>query len=189
MAYEALDFYDVDSLLTEEELMVRDMVRDWGDEKVIPNIEQHYMDGTFPREWIQEMGEMGILGMVVPEEYGCAGMSYTAYGVVCRELERGDSGLRSFASVQGSLSMHPIHKWGSEEQKHKYLPGMAKGDIIGCFGLTEPDYGSNPGGMITKAEDMGDHYLLNGAKMWITNGTICDPVSYTHLTLPTTPYV
>ena len=94
---------------------------------------------------------MGILGMVVPEEYGCARMSYTAYGVVCRELERGDSGLRSFASVQGSLSMHPIHKWGSEEQKHKYLPGMAKGDIIGCFGLTEPDYGSNPGGMITKA--------------------------------------
>ena len=119
MAYEALDFYDVDALLTEEELMVRDMVRDWVDEKVIPNIEQHYLDGTFPREWIQDLGDMGILGMVVPEEYGCAGMSYTAYGVVCRELERGDSGLRSFASVQGSLSMHPIHKFGTEEQKQK----------------------------------------------------------------------
>jgi len=174
MAYEALDFYDIDALLSEEELMVRDMVRDWVDEKVIPNIEQHYLDGTFPREWIQDLGEMGVLGMVIPEKYGCAGMSYTAYGVVCRELERGDSGLRSFASVQGSLSMHPIHKFGSEEQKMKYLPGMAAGELIGCFGLTEPDYGSNPGGMITKAEDMGDHYLLNGAKMWITNGTICD---------------
>ncbi|MEC9118442.1 MAG: acyl-CoA dehydrogenase family protein [Candidatus Thermoplasmatota archaeon] len=174
MAYEALDFFDVDKMLNEEEIMLRDMVRDWVDEKVIPNIEKAYNEGYFPEEWIKDLGEMGVLGMVVPEEYGCAGMSYTAYGVVCRELERGDSGLRSFCSVQGSLSMHPIHKFGTEEQKHKYLPKMATGEIIGCFGLTEPDYGSNPGGMVTKAEKVDGGYVLNGAKMWITNGTIAD---------------
>ena len=171
MPYEALDFYDVDSLLTEEERMVRDMVRYFVDQDVIPNIEHACREGVFPDEWRVTLGEMGVLGAPL-EGYGCPGLSYTAYGVICRELERGDSGLRSFASVQGSLAMYPIWDFGSEEQKQNYLPKMASGEWIGCFGLTEPDYGSNPGDMITKAEDMGDHYLLNGAKMWITNGTI-----------------
>ena len=171
MPYEALDFYDVDSLLTDEERMVRDMVRDFVDEEVIPNIEHACRDGVFPDEWRVALGEMGVLGAPL-EGYDCPGLSYAAYGVICRELERGDSGLRSFASVQGSLAMYPIWDFGSEEQKQKYLPKMASGEWIGCFGLTEPDYGSNPGDMITKAEDMGDHYLLNGAKMWITNGSI-----------------
>ena len=173
MAYEALDFYDIDSLLTEEERMVRDMVRDWVEDRVLPNIEDACRDGVFPDEWRVEIGEMGILGAPL-KGYDCPGLSYIAYGLICQELERGDSGVRSFASVQGSLAMYPIWDFGSEEQKEKYLPGMAKGDLIGCFGLTEPDYGSNPGDMITRAEDKGDYFLLNGAKMWITNGTIAD---------------
>ena len=173
MAYEALDFYDIDSLLTDEERMVRDMVRDWVDEKVIPNIEKACRDGVFPDEWRVDLGEMGILGAPL-KGYGCPGLSYIAYGLICQELERGDSGVRSFASVQGSLAMYPIWDFGSEEQKNHYLPKMTTGEWIGCFGLTEPDYGSNPGDMITRAEDKGDHYLLNGAKMWITNGTIAD---------------
>ena len=173
MAYEALDFYDIDSLLTDEERMVRDMVRDWVDEKIIPNIEKACRDGVFPDEWRVDLGEMGILGAPL-EGYGCPGLSYIAYGLICQELERGDSGVRSFASVQGSLAMYPIWDFGSEEQKNHYLPKMTTGEWIGCFGLTEPDYGSNPGDMITKAEDKGDHFLLNGAKMWITNGTIAD---------------
>jgi len=173
MAYEALDFYDIDSLLTDEERMVRDMVRDWVDEKILPNIEKACRDGVFPDEWRVDLGEMGILGAPL-EGYGCPGLSYIAYGLICQELERGDSGVRSFASVQGSLAMYPIWEFGSEEQKNHYLPKMTTGEWIGCFGLTEPDYGSNPGDMITRAEDKGDHYLLNGAKMWITNGTIAD---------------
>ena len=173
MAYEALDFYDIDSLLTDEERMVRDMVRDWVDEKVIPNIEKACRDGVFPDEWRVDLGEMGILGAPL-DGYGCPGLSYIAYGLICQELERGDSGVRSFASVQGSLAMYPIWDFGSEEQKNYYLPKMTTGEWIGCFGLTEPDYGSNPGDMITRAEDKGDHYLLNGAKMWITNGTTAD---------------
>ena len=173
MAYEALDFYDIDSLLTDEERMVRDMVRDWVDEKILPNIEKACHDGVFPDEWRVDLGEMGILGAPL-EGYGCPGLSYIAYGLICQELERGDSGVRSFASVQGSLAMYPIWEFGSEEQKNHYLPKMTTGEWIGCFGLTEPDYGSNPGDMITRAEDKGDHYLLNGAKMWITNGTIAD---------------
>ena len=173
MAYEALDFYDIDSLLTDEERMVRDMVRDWVDEKILPNIEKACHDGVFPDEWRVDLGEMGILGAPL-EGYGCPGLSYIAYGLICQELERGDSGVRSFASVQGSLAMYPIWNFGSEEQKNHYLSKMATGEWIGCFGLTEPDYGSNPGDMITRAEDKGDHYLLNGAKMWITNGTIAD---------------
>ena len=173
MTYEGVDFYDIESELTEEETMVRDMVRDWVSEEVVPNIEKACHDGVFPDEWRVALGEMGVLGMAL-DGYGCAGMSYVAYGLVCQELERGDSGVRSFASVQGSLAMYPIHDFGSEEQKQKYLPRMATGEWVGCFGLTEPDYGSNPGDMITKAEDKGDHYLLNGAKMWITNGTIAD---------------
>ena len=173
MAYEALDFYDIDSLLTEEERMVRDMVRDWVDKEVIPNIEEACRDGVFPDKWRVDLGEMGILGAPL-KGYGCPGLSYIAYGLICQELERGDSGVRSCASVQGSLAMYPIWDFGSEEQKNHYLPRMATGEFIGCFGLTEPDYGSNPGDMITRAEDKGDHYLLNGAKMWITNGTIAD---------------
>ena len=173
MAYEALDFYDIDSLLTDEERMVRDMVRDWVDEKILPNIEKACHDGVFPDEWRVDLGEMGILGAPL-EGYGCPGLSYIAYGLICQELERGDSGVRSFASVQGSLAMYPIWNFGSEEQKNHYLSKMATGEWIGCFGLAEPDYGSNPGDMITRAEDKGDHYLLNGAKMWITNGTIAD---------------
>jgi glutaryl-CoA dehydrogenase len=173
MNYDALDFYEVDSLLSDEERMVRDMVRDWVDEEVIPNIENACREGVFPDEWRVALGEMGVLGAPL-KGYGCPGLSYTAYGVICRELERGDSGLRSFASVQGSLAMYPIWDFGSEEQKNHYLPKMASGEWVGCFGLTEPDYGSNPGDMITKAEEDGDHYVLNGAKMWITNGTIAD---------------
>ncbi|MEE2650875.1 MAG: acyl-CoA dehydrogenase family protein [Candidatus Thermoplasmatota archaeon] len=173
MAYEALDFYDIDSLLTDEERMVRDAVRDWVDENVIPNIEKACSDGVFPDQWRVELGEMGVLGAPL-DGYGCPGLSYIAYGLICQELERGDSGVRSFASVQGSLAMYPIWDFGSEEQKNHYLPKMHAGEWIGCFGLTEPDYGSNPGDMITRAEDKGDHYLLNGAKMWITNGTIAD---------------
>ena len=174
MAYEGLDFYDIESQLSEEEIMVRDMVRDWVDEEVIPNIEEACRDGRFPEEWGNALGEMGVLGMTIDEKYGCAGMSYVAYGLVCQELERGDSGLRSFASVQGSLAMFPISAFGSEEQKMHYLPKMASGEWIGCFGLTEPGYGSNPGDMITRAVEDGDEFVLNGAKMWITNGTIAD---------------
>ena len=173
MTYEGVDFYDIESELTDEEKMVRDMARDWVEAEVVPNIEQACRDGVFPDEWRVALGEMGVLGMAL-DGYGCAGMSYVAYGLVCQELERGDSGVRSFASVQGSLAMYPIHDFGSEEQKQKYLPKMASGEWVGCFGLTEPDYGSNPGDMITKAVDEGDDYVLNGAKMWITNGTIAD---------------
>jgi glutaryl-CoA dehydrogenase len=173
MAYEALDFYDIDSLLTEEERMIRDAVRDWVDENVIPNIEKACRDGVFSDQWRVDLGEMGVLGAPL-EGYGCPGLSYIAYGLICQELERGDSGVRSFASVQGSLAMYPIWDFGSEEQKNHYLPKMHAGEWIGCFGLTEPDYGSNAGDMITRAEDKGSHYLLNGAKMWITNGTIAN---------------
>lgn len=171
--FEGLDFYNLDAHLSEEELMVREAVRDWVSDQVIPIIEEHCRAGTFPSELVPQMAEMGLLGVNL-DGYGCAGMSNVAYGLVCQELERGDSGIRSFASVQGSLCMFPIWKHGSEEQKQKYLPKMAAGEFIGCFGLTEPDFGSNPGGMLTTAVDDGDSYILNGAKMWITNGTIAD---------------
>ena len=171
--YEGVDFYKMEQHLTEEEIMVRDLVRDWVDERVIPIIEEYYTKGTFPTELISEIGEMGLFGCNL-EGYECAGLSNVAYGLVCQELERGDSAIRSCVSVQGSLSMYPIHAFGTEEQKQKYLPGMAKGELIGCFGLTEPDHGSDPGGMETKAIEEGDSYILNGAKMWITNGTIAD---------------
>ena len=171
--YEGVDFYNIEKHLTEEEIMVRDLVRDWVDEKVIPIIEDYYTKGTFPMELISEIGEMGLFGCNL-KGYECAGLSHVAYGLVCQELERGDSAIRSCVSVQGSLSMYPIHAFGTEEQKQKYLPGMAQGKLIGCFGLTEPDHGSDPGGMETKAVDDGDSYVLNGAKMWITNGTVAD---------------
>jgi glutaryl-CoA dehydrogenase len=171
--FEAIDFYNIDAHLSDEERMVRDVVREWVSDQVIPVIEGHCRAGTFPHDLVPQMAEMGLLGVNL-EGYGCAGMSNVAYGLVCQELERGDSGIRSFASVQGSLCMYPIHKHGTEEQREKYLPGMAAGELIGCFGLTEPDFGSNPGGMLTTAVDDGDSYIINGAKMWITNGTIAD---------------
>lgn len=164
--FSGFDFYNLDALLSEEELMVRELVRGWVDERIIPIIEEHCRQGTFPFELVPEIGQMGLLGANL-EGYGCAGMSNVAYGIICQEMERGDSGLRSFVSVQGSLAMFPIWKFGTEEQKNKYLPKMATGEFIGCFGLTEPDFGSNPSGMLTRAVDDGDSYILNGAKMWI----------------------
>jgi glutaryl-CoA dehydrogenase len=166
------DFFAIDSALSEEERAVRDSVRQFVDERVIPVIGDCYVDGRFPREIVPAMAELGMFGANLPEEYGCAGLNNVAYGLIMQELERGDSGVRSFASVQGALVMYPIYAFGSEEQKRRYLPKMASGEIIGCFGLTEPDYGSNPGGMITMARQQSDgSWLLNGAKMWITNGS------------------
>ncbi len=169
----ASDLYNIDSLLSEEERMVRDTVRQFVRERVLPIIGEHFEAGTFPRELIPAVAELGLLGMHL-QGYGCAGLSAVCYGLACQELEAGDSGLRSFVSVQGSLAMYPIYAFGSEEQKQRWLPGMAKGEIIGCFGLTEPDFGSDAAGMITSARRDGDSYVLNGAKMWITNGSIAD---------------
>ncbi len=167
-----LDFFNIDSLLSEEERAVRASVRAFVDEHVLPVIGKCYVDGRFPREIVPKMAELGVFGANLPEEYGCAGLNNVAYGLIMQELERGDSGVRSFASVQGALAMYPIYAFGSEEQRKQYLPKMAAGDIIGCFGLTEPDYGSNPSGMITMAREQNDGtWLLNGAKMWITNGS------------------
>jgi glutaryl-CoA dehydrogenase len=167
-----LDFFNIDSLLSEEERAVRASVRAFVDEHVLPIIGKCYVDGRFPREIVPTMAELGVFGANLPEEYGCAGLNNVAYGLIMQELERGDSGVRSFASVQGALAMYPIYAFGSEEQRRKYLPKMASGEIIGCFGLTEPDYGSNPSGMITMAREQRDGtWLLNGAKMWITNGS------------------
>ncbi len=171
-SFQGIDYYDIDSLLSEEERMVRDTVRAWVDDNLLPIIEDAYINRTFPKELIPQMAELGIYGANLPEEYGCAGLNNVAYGLIMQELERGDSGIRSFASVQGALCMYPIYAFGSEEQKQKYLPPMARGEVIGCFGLTEPDYGSNPGGMITTARKDGDGWVLNGAKMWITNGSM-----------------
>jgi glutaryl-CoA dehydrogenase len=167
-----LDFFNIDSLLSEEERAVRDSVRRFVDERVMPIIGKCYVDGRFPKEIIPELAELGVFGANLPEEYGCAGLNNVAYGLIMQELERGDSGVRSFASVQGALAMYPIYAFGSEEQKKRYLPPMAAGTTIGCFGLTEPDYGSNPSGMITMAREQTDGtWLLNGGKMWITNGS------------------
>ena len=166
------DIFNIDSALSEEERAVRDSIRQFVDDKVIPVIGKAYVEGRFPREIIPQMAELGVFGANLPEEYGCAGLNNVAYGLINQELERGDSGVRSFASVQGSLVMYPIYAFGSEEQKKHYLPKMAAGEIIGCFGLTEPDYGSNPSGMITRAKEQSDGtWILNGAKMWITNGS------------------
>ncbi|MBU1299335.1 MAG: acyl-CoA dehydrogenase family protein [Bacteroidetes bacterium] len=172
--FKSVDYYNFDSLLTEEEILIRETVREFTEENIVPIIEDHYMKGTFPMELVPQMAEMGMFGATLLAKYGCAEMNNVAYGLVMQELERGDSGVRSFASVQSSLVMYPIYTFGSEAQKDYWLPLLARGEKIGCFGLTEPDFGSNPGGMITKAEDLNDHYLLNGAKMWITNGTIAD---------------
>ncbi len=171
--FEGLDFYRIDDLLTEEQRLIRQTVRDFVDEQFMPNIEEHFMAGTFPKEVIPGLGELGLLGANL-EGYGCAGLDSISYGLIMQELERGDSGLRSFVSVQGGLVMYPIWRFGTEEQKQKYLPKLATGEFVGCFGLTEPDYGSNPGGMITHAVEDGDSYILNGNKMWITNGCVAD---------------
>ena len=173
-SFEGVDFYDVDSLLSDEERMVRDTVRAWVDDRLIPVIGQAYVERRFPKDLIPELGELGVLGANLPEEYGCAGLGNVAYGLIMQELERGDSGIRSFASVQGALVMHPIHAFGSEEQKRAWLPPLAAGEKIGCFGLTEPDFGSNPAGMITTARKDGGGWVLNGTKMWITNGSMAD---------------
>ena len=172
--FEGIDFYDIDSLLSDEERLVRDTVRDWVEERLLPVIGKAYIDRRFPRELIPELAELGVLGPTLPEEYGCAALNNVCYGLIMQELERGDSGIRSFASVQGALVMYPIFAFGSEEQKKKWLPRLAAAKAVGCFGLTEPDYGSNPAGMITTAKNSSDGWLLNGAKMWITNGSMAD---------------
>jgi glutaryl-CoA dehydrogenase len=172
--FRGVDYFAHESLLTEEEMLVRDTVRQFVDEQVVPIIEKHYRAGTFPMHLAGQMAELGLFGSTLPQEYGCVGMNNVAYGLVMQELERGDSAVRSFASVQSALVMFPIFAYGSEEQKKFWLPRLAKGEKIGCFGLTEPDYGSNPGGMITRAVEHGSEFVLNGAKMWITNGTIAD---------------
>ncbi len=172
--YRGLDYYELDDLFTEEERMIRDTTRDFVSENVMPIIGEACEKAEFPRQLIAQVAELGLLGPTLPETYGCAGLGPVAYGLICQELERGDSGLRSFVSVQGSLVMWPIFTYGSEEQKRRWLPEMAKGRAIGCFGLTEPDQGSDPSGMKTRAVKDGDHWVINGAKMWITNGTIAD---------------
>jgi glutaryl-CoA dehydrogenase len=169
--FQGVDFYDIDGLLSEEERAVRDTVRTWVDEQVMPIIGDHYVQGRFPANLIPGMAELGLFGANLPEAYGCAGLNNVAYGLIMQELERGDSGVRSFASVQGALVMYPIHEFGSEEQRRRWLPELAGGRVIGCFGLTEPDYGSNPAGMITVAKETKGGWVLNGAKMWITNGS------------------
>ena len=167
------DLFNIDAALTEEERAIRDTIRQFVDEKILPIIGECYVTGRFPTELIPELADLGVLGASLPEEYGCAGLSSVAYGLIMQELERGDSGIRSFASVQGALVMYPIFAFGSEEQKHHYLPRLAKAEMIGCFGLTEADHGSNPSGMVTRARQQADgSWILNGAKMWITNGSM-----------------
>ncbi|MDX1444016.1 MAG: acyl-CoA dehydrogenase family protein [Gammaproteobacteria bacterium] len=168
-----MDFYDIRSSLSDEEQMVQDTVARFTDEKVLPIISEAFEEGRFPKELIPEIAELGLLGSSI-EGYDCAGLNGVSYGLICQELERGDSGIRSFVSVQSSLCMYPIYAFGSEEQKQKWLPKMAAGDVIGCFGLTEPHGGSDPSNMKTTAKKKGDDWVLNGAKMWITNGTIAD---------------
>jgi len=172
--FEGLDYYGLDDLLSEEEKLARSTSRQFTEDKIIPVIQEYHRKAQFPQELIKEMGKLGFLGITIPEKYGCAGMNYTVYGLIMQELERGDSAIRSFASVQNSLVMYPIYTFGSELQKQKWLPQLASGNRIGCFGLTEPDFGSNPGGMLTTADKINNGYKLNGSKMWITNGTIAD---------------
>jgi glutaryl-CoA dehydrogenase len=174
MGFKGVDFYRLDDLLTDEERMIRDTVRRFVDEKVIPIIDKHFEEATFPMDLIPQVAELGLFGGTLPEEYGCANMNNVSYGLVMQELERGDSGLRSFVSVQGALVMYPIFAFGSDEQKRKWLPLLAKGEKIGSFGLTEPDHGSDPGGMETRARRTDKGWVLNGTKRWITNGTISD---------------
>ena len=172
--FQAPDYYQLDDLLSEEHILVRDTVRDWVKREVSPIIEDAAQQAKFPEQLLKGLAEIGAFGPYIPEEYGGAGMDQISYGLIMQEIERGDSGIRSTASVQSSLVMYPIWKYGSEVQKIKYLPALATGELIGCFGLTEPNHGSNPAGMETKFKDMGDHYLLNGAKLWISNSPFAD---------------
>ncbi|MUU78624.1 acyl-CoA dehydrogenase family protein [Winogradskyella endarachnes] len=172
--FEAPDYYNLDELLTEEHKLVRDAAREWVKRDVSPIIEEYAQKAEFPNQIVKGLAEIGAFGPYIPEEYGGAGLDQISYGLIMQEIERGDSGVRSTASVQSSLVMYPIWKYGNEEQRQKYLPKLASGEWIGSFGLTEPDYGSNPGGMVTNFKDMGDHYLLNGAKMWISNAPFCN---------------
>ncbi len=172
--FQGVDYYKSDELLSEEEILVRNTVRDFVDDQILPIIEQHNRASTFPIELVPKMAELGLLGSTLPPQYGCAGMNNVAYGLVMQELERGDSSIRSFASVQSALVMYPIYTFGSDQQKDYWLPRLAKAEKIGCFGLTEPDFGSNPAGMKTRAIKKDGYFVLNGAKMWITNGTIAD---------------
>jgi glutaryl-CoA dehydrogenase len=168
---ESIDFYRVDDLLNEEERLVRATIGRFVDERFLPTVAEHYERGTFPLELVPELARLGVFGMHL-QGYGAAGLSNVMYGLACQELERGDSGLRSFVSVQGSLCMFPIHRYGSEEQKQRWLPFMARGEVIGCFGLTEPEFGSNPAGMTTRARRDGDDWVISGTKRWITNGNV-----------------
>ena len=168
------DFYNISDLLTEEELFIQKTAHEFVSNEFKPVINEHFEKGTFPLEIASKLGELGFMGSALPEESGGAGVSNVAYGLILHELERGDSGLRSFASVQGSLVMYPIHAYGSKEQKEKWLPGLGAGSLIGCFGLTESNFGSNPGGMVTTAKKDGDDWIINGSKMWITNGSLAD---------------
>lgn len=172
--FQAPDYYQLDDLLSEEHKLVRDAARTWVKREVSPIIEEYAQKAEFPKQIIKGLGEIGGFGPYIPEEYGGAGLDQISYGLIMQEIERGDSGVRSTSSVQSSLVMYPIWKYGTEEQRKKYLPKLATGEMIGCFGLTEPDYGSNPAGMVTNYKDMGDHYLLNGAKMWISNAPFAD---------------
>ncbi|MFL9845478.1 acyl-CoA dehydrogenase family protein [Flavobacterium rhizosphaerae] len=172
--FQAPDYYQVDDLLTDEHKMVRDAAREWVKREVSPIIEDAAQKAEFPKQLIKGLADIGAFGPYIPEEYGGAGLDQISYGLIMQEIERGDSGVRSTASVQSSLVMYPIYKYGTEEQRKKYLPKLASGEYMGCFGLTEPDHGSNPGGMVTNFKDKGDHYLLNGAKMWISNAPFAD---------------
>jgi glutaryl-CoA dehydrogenase len=171
--FRGVDYYGIDDLLTEEQRMMRDAVRDWVEAKFLPVVSQHHRDGTFPMELAKDLGEMGVFGATLTG-YGCAGLDNVAYGLIMQELERGDSGLRSFASVQSGLVMYPIHSYGSDAQKDRWLPRLQSGEALGCFGLTEPDHGSDPGSMKTRAVKKGNEYVLNGTKLWITNGSVAD---------------
>src|SRR3954468_21391625 len=172
--FQAHDYYLMDELLSDEHKLIRETARSWVKKEVSPIVEDACQKATFQKQWIKGLAEIGAFGPYIPTEYGGAGLDHISYGLIMQELERGDSGLRSTASVQSSLVMYPIYSYGSEEQKRKYLPKLASGDMMGCFGLTEPDHGSNPSGMITNIKDKGDHYLLNGAKMWISNSPFAD---------------
>lgn len=174
MEYIGPDFYNISDLLTEEELLIQKTAHDFVNNEFKPVINEHYEKGTFPIEIAIKLGKLGFMGSSLPEESGGAGVSGVAYGLILHELEKGDSGLRSFASVQGALVMYPIHSYGSDEQKKKWLPGLGSGELIGCFGLTESNFGSNPGGMVTTAKKDGDDWIINGSKMWITNGSLAD---------------
>ncbi|HIG89399.1 MAG: acyl-CoA dehydrogenase family protein [Flavobacteriaceae bacterium] len=172
--FQAPDYYNLDELLTEEHKLIRNSARDWVKKSVSPIIEEYAQKAKFPDQLIKGLADIGAFGTYIPEEYGGAGLDHISYGLLMQEIERGDSGIRSTASVQSSLVMFPIWKYGSEDQKKKYLPKLASGEFMGCFGLTEPDHGSNPSGMITNFKDMGDHFLLNGAKLWISNSPFAD---------------